>query len=84
MTPELLGELVYDTVSYAIPKLLDAELTASWEKGLTYVSQGVIGKDEYMKKLSEFVVRRTEGVKQIGSAAVLSPAYQKTLAAYRK
>ena len=40
ITPTLLGELVFDTVNASIRQLLNPELTASWEKGLTYVAEG--------------------------------------------
>ena len=46
-------------------QLLNPELTASWEKGLTYVAEGSITPDEYMQKLERFVVTRTQGVKQV-------------------
>ena len=46
-------------------QLLNPELTASWEKGLTYVSEGTITPDEYMEKLERFVAVRTQSVKQI-------------------
>ena len=50
ITPTLLGELVFDTVNASIRQLLNPELTASWEKGLTYVAEGSITSEEYMEK----------------------------------
>ncbi|MBR3635255.1 MAG: type IA DNA topoisomerase [Lachnospiraceae bacterium] len=64
ITPTLLGELIYEVVSASIKPLLNPELTASWEKGLTGVANGGISSDEYMIKLNDFVVRRTDGVKK--------------------
>ena len=40
ITPTLLGEMVFDVVEHSIRSLLNPELTASWEKGLTYVADG--------------------------------------------
>ena len=40
ITPTLQGEMVYDVVEHSIRSLLNPELTASWEKGLTYVAEG--------------------------------------------
>ncbi|MCD7867916.1 MAG: DNA topoisomerase, partial [Clostridiales bacterium] len=37
ITPTLLGEMIFDVVNCSIRPLLNPELTASWEKGLTYV-----------------------------------------------
>ena len=50
VTPTMLGEMIYDVVDHSIRPLLNPELTASWEKGLTYVADGDITSDEYMKK----------------------------------
>ncbi len=38
ITPTLLGELVYEVVAASIRQLLNPDLTASWEKGLTFVA----------------------------------------------
>lgn len=62
ITPTQFGEAVYDVVDSSINHLLNPELTASWEKGLTYVAEGKITSDEYMQKLEGFVSRRTMGV----------------------
>lgn len=62
ITPSLLGEMVYDVVDHSIRQLLNPELTASWEKGLTYVAEGSITSGEYMEKLERFVAGRTVNV----------------------
>ena len=59
ITPTLLGELIYEVVQASIHQLLNPELTASWEKGLTYVAEGSITEAEYMAKLERFVTGRT-------------------------
>ena len=50
ITPTLLGEMIFDVVGASIRQLLNPELTASWEKGLTYVAEGSITSEEYMEK----------------------------------
>ena len=72
ITPTLLGEIIYDVVDNSIRQLLNPELTASWEKGLTYVAEGSITSDEYMQKLSGFVTRRTMAVKGLNNQAQLT------------
>ena len=62
LTPTLLGEMIFDVVSVSIKSLLNPELTASWEKGLTYVAEGTITSEEYMTKLNHFVQTRTDAV----------------------
>lgn len=63
ITPTLLGELIYEVVNCSIRPLLNPELTASWEKGLTGVADGSISTEEYLQKLNSFVVRCTNSVK---------------------
>ena len=63
ITPTLRGELVNDVVVSSIPSLLNPDLTASWEKGLTGVADGTISEDEYMTKLKAFIEDKTDRVK---------------------
>lgn len=65
ITPTFLGEIIYEVVAGSIKSLLNPELTASWEKGLTGVASGEITSDEYLLKLNDFVVRRTNAVKEV-------------------
>ncbi len=62
ITPTLFGELVYEVVKASVSQLLNPELTASWEKGLTYVANGEITPKEYMDKLESFIRKRTSKV----------------------
>ena len=55
LTPTKRGEAVYDIVCKTMPDLLNPELTASWEKGLTMVAQKEIASDEFMNKLESYV-----------------------------
>lgn len=64
LTPTLFGEMVTDCVAASIGSLLSPSLTASWEKGLSMVSEGALSADEYMKKLSDFIIKNVNGVKQ--------------------
>lgn len=67
ITPTLLGELIFDVVNASIRQLLNPELTASWEKGLTYVAEGTITPEEYMEKLERFVAGRTYNVLKLNN-----------------
>ncbi len=84
ITPTLMGEMIYEVVDNSIKPLLDPALTASWEKGLTMVAEGVITGDEYMKKLDDFVSRRTNIVKQLNNQFVLNQQFHKAAGNYRK
>lgn len=76
ITPTLLGEMIYEVVAGSVKPLLDPRLTASWEKGLTLVASGEITEEEYMGKLSDFVTRRTNIVKQMSNQGELYHRFQ--------
>lgn len=84
ITPELLGEMIYEVVNCSIPQLLNATLTASWEKGLSGVADGSITSDEYMEKLESFVMRRTCAVKEANNAYMLNNVYSRIDNTYYK
>ncbi|MBR4209525.1 MAG: type IA DNA topoisomerase [Lachnospiraceae bacterium] len=65
ITPTLLGEVIHDVVYSSIRSLLNPDLTASWEKGLTYVAEGSLTSDEYMVKLEDFIKRRVSAARQV-------------------
>lgn len=82
--PELLGEMIYEVVNASIPPLLNAELTASWEKGLTGVAAGTITEKEYMDKLNSYVARRTTIVKGLHNEGELRRKFIAASANYKK
>lgn len=82
ITPTLLGESIYEVVNCSIRSLLDPKLTASWEKGLTQVADGVISQDEYLEKLEGFIVRRTEYVKQTNQRSQLEHRFREAAKYY--
>ena len=83
ITPTLLGEMVFDVVEHSIRSLLNPELTASWEKGLTYVAEGQITSDEYMVKLENFIASRTNGVLELNNQYQLKNCYDKAATYYK-
>lgn len=83
ITPTQLGEIIYDVVDNSIKQLLNPELTASWEKGLTYVAQGDITKEEYMNKLEGFVGRRTMAVKNLNNQYGLKKLFDEVSQNYK-
>ena len=84
ITPTLLGEMIFDVVDHSIKSLLNPELTASWEKGLTYVSEGQITSDEYMTKLEHFIASRTSGVLGLNNQYQLKNCYDKAALYYKQ
>lgn len=84
LTPTQMGEMIYDVVSDSIRPLLNPALTASWEKGLTMVADGVITPDDYMGKLTDFVGRRTVAVRGLNNQGMLWRQFQATEEFYQK
>ncbi len=84
LTPTLMGEMIYDVVDSALKPLLNPALTASWEKGLTQVADGQITAEEYMGKLSDFVARRTNIVKQMNNQGNLYARFREAEQYYTK
>ena len=83
ITPTLFGEIVYEVVNCSISQLLNPELTASWEKGLTMVSNGDISSQEYMTKLERFVGIRCINVKQLNNQYSLNAVFEKISKEYK-
>lgn len=83
VTPTLLGEMIFDVVNFSIRPLLNPELTASWEKGLTYVADGEITEKEYMEKLEGFVARMTDKVKNLNNQNQLWAYFDQAASNYK-
>ncbi|MDD6212858.1 MAG: DNA topoisomerase, partial [Clostridiales bacterium] len=84
ITPTLLGEVIFDTVYCSIRSLLNPELTASWEKGLTQVAEGRITEEEYMEKLVDYIRRRTEIVMGRDQTRQIEEAFYQASSFYKK
>ncbi len=84
ITPTLMGEMVYEVVYASIRALLNPDLTASWEKGLSYVAEGSITQDEYMTKLDAFVSGKVNSVKNVNNRYIVSQAYREIASYYEK
>lgn len=84
ITPELLGEMIFDVVDNSIKPLLDPKLTASWEKGLTQVADGTTSSDEYKEKLYDYIKRRTDLVRNLNNQRYLFVKYQEASQFYKQ
>ena len=84
ITPTLLGEMIFDVVNASIRSLLSPELTASWEKGLTYVAEGSITPQEYMEKLERFIRAWTQGVLGLRNQLMLKQFFDAAAQYYQK
>ena len=84
VTPTLTGEMIVNVGSASIGSLLNPTLTASWEKGLTYVAEGSVTEEEYMQKLDKFVTQKTNIVKQNNFQYQLRQSFDQIAPYYQK
>ena len=83
ITPTLLGEMIYDVVRASIYSLLNPELTASWEKGLTQMAEGTITEEVYMQKLEKFITDKTTNVLNADYRRALRPCFDASAKFYK-
>ena len=83
ITPTLLGEMIFDVVRASIYGLLNPELTASWEKGLTQMAEGTITEDYYMQKLEKYITDKTQAVLAADYRRALRPCFDASARFYK-
>ena len=59
LSPEVLGEMVYEVVNMTVPALLNPKMTASWEKGLDGITRGTVIMEDYREKFEDFIRKET-------------------------
>ena len=59
LTPENLGEMIFEVVSLTVPALLNPQMSASWEKGLDGITLGTVDFWDYRNKLEDFIRKET-------------------------
>ena len=63
LTPMPFGEMVYEVVFMTMPSMLNPEMTASWEKGLSMVESGTLTTEKYRETLERYVAKYVENVR---------------------
>ena len=84
ITPTLMGEMIHDVVAFSIKSLLNPEFTASWEKGLSYVVDGIYTEQDYMDKLEDYITKRTVVVKGLNNQYQLRAYFDYAAQFYKK
>ena len=79
-----MGEMIHDVVAFSIKSLLNAEFTASWEKGLSYVVEGTYTEKDYMDKLEDYIKKRTDAVKGLNNQYQLRAYFDYAAQYYKK
>lgn len=67
ITPHTDGEAVYDIVNATIPNFLSPRTTASWERGLAQIEEGVVTRPQYIRTLETEIRSTYERLKAIPS-----------------
>lgn len=62
ITPEKLGEMIYEVVLLTTPSLLKPEQTANWEKGLEGIINGTVEFTDYRSELEDYIRRETKNM----------------------
>ena len=75
--------MIYDVVRASIYSLLNPELTASWEKGLTQMAEGTITEEVYMQKLEKFITDKTTNVLNADYRRALRPCFDASAKFYK-
>ncbi len=60
LTPQNLGEMIFEVVNLTVPALLNPKMTASWEKGLDGITKGTVEFEEYRHKLEDYIRKETQ------------------------
>ncbi len=76
LTPGKVGEMVYEVVFYTMPGMLNPEMTASWEKGLSKVEKGELDPKEYRETLDRYVTRYVEAIRNNNLSSTLSGRFR--------
>ncbi len=63
LTPSKMGEMIFEVVFCTMPGMLNPDMTASWEKGLSKVEKGELDPKEYRQTLDRYVAKYVESVK---------------------
>ena len=71
LTPTIAGESCVEILEQTIPSLLEPEMTASWEKGLSKMEQGEVPYSTFMQKLTNYVDSEVDKVKGFDEDGIL-------------
>ncbi len=62
ITPERLGEMIYEVVLLTTPSLLKPEKTAEWEQGLEGIINGSVEFSDYRNELEDYIRTETKNM----------------------
>lgn len=83
ISPTKFGEVLYETIALTVPSLLNPKMTASWEKGLSMIANGEVGRTVYNQKLAVYVARAITGIKQQDKRQLLTQKIRELKPVYK-
>ena len=69
--------MIFEVVNCTMPGMLNPEMTASWEKGLSQVENGELTPGKYRETLESFVTRYVDSVKRNDLSGELRQRFKK-------
>lgn len=72
ISPERLGEMVFEVVDKNVPSLLNPEMTANWEMGLEQIENGDIEDTVYRAKLEDYIRTQTNKMIQTDQTQLIA------------
>ena len=73
LTPNPLGEMIFEVVDKNVPTLLNPQMTAEWDKGLEGITNGSVNAVEYRTKLEDYIREQCKSmISQDRSETILS------------
>lgn len=77
ITPDKLGEMIYDVLRLSVPTILKPDYTASWESGLQGIADGKYTKQIYLDKIYAYIEKNTEKMKAENHSSEIQTNIQK-------
>ena len=68
--------MVYEVVYFTMPGMLNPEMTASWEKGLSKVEKGELDPKEYRETLDRYVTKYVENIRKNNLSSTLAGRFK--------
>lgn len=64
ISPDKIGEMIYDVLRLSLPDILNPSYTASWETGLQMIVDKKVSEKEYVDKINAYVIDGVNRMKQ--------------------
>lgn len=84
ISPQALGELIYEVLLAVVPSILNPAYTASWEKGLQGIVDGSVSRDTYLAKIYQYIDGGIAQMKNTDYTDTVKDAVSRLKSVYRE